>query len=437
MRKILPLALLWTGIASAQGTQRWPIQILAVEGNQNYSASQILAVTGLKIGELAGKEEFEAAQQRLEATGVFETVGYKFGPSENSNGYAATFQVLEVEPVYPVRFADLGLPDAEVEKYLKARNPLFAEKLPATKVILDRFARSIQELRATRNLPEKVIAKLQPVGPDRFIIIFRPNKPEPAIAEVSFEGNQVIPSNLLQDAISGVAVGAAYSEPSFHELLNNSVKPLYDARGRIRASFPKIATERAKDVEGVAVHVTVDEGPSFELGDVRLENKSSVKNEDLLKAGNFKKGDLANFDEINKGLEQIRKRLRRDGYMRANAAVERTVHDDKKNVDILVRVDEGPQFMFGKLAIQGLDLEGEPAVRKLWAMKQGKPFNPEYPDYFLTQIKDRGFFDNLADTKADIHVNEPNRTVDVTLNFRGSSTEAGGASRERRRRPDQ
>jgi outer membrane protein insertion porin family len=437
MHHVVLLALAWSGIVYAQGTQKWPIERLSVEGNQNYSAAQILAVTGLKLGQLAGKEEFEAAQQRLEATGVFETVGYKFGPSSTSQGYAATFQVLEVEPVYPVRFSDLGVPDAEVAKHLKAANPLFGDKLPATKVILDRFTRSIQELRASKNLQDKVIAKLEPVGADQFIIIFRPNKPEAAIAEVSFEGNQVIPSNLLQDAISGVAVGAAYSETTFRELLNNSVKPLYDARGRIRVKFPKITTERAKDVEGVAVHVTVEEGPSFELGEVKLENKSAVKSEDLLKAANFKKGDLANFDEINQGVDRMKKRLRRDGYMRVNATVDRVIHDDKKNVDISVKIDEGPQFTFGKLVIRGLDLEGEPAIRKLWAMKEGKPFNPEYPEYFLAQVKERGIFDNLGDTKANVDVDEKNRTVNVTLNFRGSSTESGGASRERRRRPDQ
>src|SRR5262249_46456134 len=156
-------------------------------------------------------------------------------------------------------------------------------------------------------------------------------------------------------------------------------------------------------------------------------NKSAVKSEDLLKVANFKKGDLANFDEINQGVDRMKKRLRRDGYMRADAKVERTVHDDKKNVDIAVRIDEGPQFMFGKLTIQGLDLEGEPAIRKLWAMKEGKPFNPEYPDFFLAQIKERGIFDNLGEAKASVNVNEKNRTADVTLNFRGSSTESGGA----------
>jgi outer membrane protein assembly factor BamA len=123
--------------------------------------------------------------------------------------------------------------------------------------------------------------------------------------------------------------------------------------------------------------------------------------------------------------------------MRANAVVDRYIHDDKKNVDIVVRIDEGPQFLFGKLTIRGLDLEGEAAMRKLWSLKEGKAFNPEYPDYFLAQVKERGMFDNLGEMKANTEVNEPQRTVDVTLNFRGSSTESGGASPERRPRPDQ
>src|SRR5947208_5622156 len=58
----------------------WPIESLAVEGNHNYTRDQVLAVAGLKIGQLAGKQEFEAARERLAASGAFETVGYRFEP---------------------------------------------------------------------------------------------------------------------------------------------------------------------------------------------------------------------------------------------------------------------------------------------------------------------------------------------------------------------
>ena len=72
-----------------------------MEGSHNYTPAQILAVAGLKIGQLAGKPEFEAARDRLVATGMFETVGYKFAPGGDKNGYAASFQVVEAQPAYP------------------------------------------------------------------------------------------------------------------------------------------------------------------------------------------------------------------------------------------------------------------------------------------------------------------------------------------------
>ena len=56
------------------------MEALTVEGNRNYTQEQVLSVAGLKIGQLAGRAEFEAARDRLTATGVFETVGYKFEP---------------------------------------------------------------------------------------------------------------------------------------------------------------------------------------------------------------------------------------------------------------------------------------------------------------------------------------------------------------------
>src|SRR6266540_1731922 len=69
------------GFAQAKpGPKRWPIERLTVEGLKNYSPQQTLAAAGLKTGQLAGQQDFEAARDRLLATGVFETVGYKFAP---------------------------------------------------------------------------------------------------------------------------------------------------------------------------------------------------------------------------------------------------------------------------------------------------------------------------------------------------------------------
>ena len=138
---------------------------------------------------------------------------------------------------------------------------------------------------------------------------------------------------------------------------------------------------------------------------------------DLVKVGAFKPGEAANFEEISESVDRIKKRFYRQGYMRADAKVERKINDKPRTVDIVVRLNEGPQFSFGTLSIEGLNLDGEAAVKKLWALKPGKPYNGDYPDYFLQRIKEDGLFENLHQTKAGVKVNEETRAVDVTLQF--------------------
>jgi hypothetical protein len=101
---------------------KWPIQTLSVEGNHVFPAAAILAVAGLKIGQLAGQPEFEAARDRLTASGAFETVGYKFLPAPDGKGFHASFQVAETTSLFPVKFEDLGLADADLAAALAARD---------------------------------------------------------------------------------------------------------------------------------------------------------------------------------------------------------------------------------------------------------------------------------------------------------------------------
>src|SRR5258706_10534442 len=144
---------------------RWPIESLAVEGNKNYTAEQILSVAGLKTGQLAGKSDFEAARDRLIATGRFETVGYRFAPNKDSTSYTASFQVVEVTPLYPVQFTGLPVKTAEIEAWLKSKDPLYGPQLPATAELLDRYTKLVQEFGDSKSQTEKVAGGLVPPPP--------------------------------------------------------------------------------------------------------------------------------------------------------------------------------------------------------------------------------------------------------------------------------
>jgi outer membrane protein insertion porin family len=201
--------------------------------------------------------------------------------------------------------------------------------------------------------------------------------------------------------------------------LNTAVRPVYEARGRLRVSFPKVRTEAATDVQGLHVFVTVDEGESYGLGKVAIAGPTPLKPEELLKAGNLQTAEVANFDRVNEGLERMRKALSRAGFMQAKATAERAIDDGKKTVDLAVHIEPGPQFLMGKLNLVGLDLNGEFEIRRIWTMKEGKPFNADYPQVFLNSVREQGLFDNLGNTKPEVRINDQDHTADVTLTFAG------------------
>src|ERR1039458_10832357 len=58
----------------AAAPAKWPISSLAVEGTHNFSREQVLAIAGLKFGQVAGRPEFDAARDRPTASGAFEAV---------------------------------------------------------------------------------------------------------------------------------------------------------------------------------------------------------------------------------------------------------------------------------------------------------------------------------------------------------------------------
>ena len=207
-------------------------------------------------------------------------------------------------------------------------------------------------------------------------------------------------------------------EKRFRQILDASIRPLYEARGRLRIDFPKVSVEPVQDVDGLRVNVEVVEGEPYTLGDVKVDTETADERM-LLRAGNLKKGDLANFDDIKEGIERMRAVVRRNGYLQAKADVERHLDDAKKVVNLTVRIEPGKRYMFAKLNIVGLDILTEPAIRKMWAMKEGQAFNPDYPETFLNRIREDLVLDNLGKTKSEVKMDEQALTADVTLYFSG------------------
>lgn len=421
---VLLLAVWAGGAAEAQKRHKtpppapsaWPIEAIQIEGLRDYTRDQALAVLNLKVGQMAAAKDFQAARDRLDQTAAFSSTAFRYGPAPGGKGYIVTFEISEVEPKFAVAFEDLGVPADELRAALARSDPFFGPRIPATEPLLARYSKVVQSVLVAKSSTVTVAGRLVPGDSGELRVVFEPAS-RPRVARVRFTGNSVVPSAALENAMNAVAVGMPYREARFREVLNAQIRPLYDVRGRVRVAFPGIEIEQEKDVKGLVIAVKVDEGPSYSLGAVQMQG-ATLPRADLEKVAGFRAGEVFNQNAVDAVVAKLEQRQKRDGRLHVQSQVERRINDPAKKVDLTIHVTPGPQYTFGQLTIEGLDILTEPAIRKMWALKPGDPFNAEYPQNFLDSVRED--LDNLGETRALVKADDQKRTVDVTLTFKGA-----------------
>jgi outer membrane protein assembly factor BamA len=384
-----------------------------VKGHSRFTEAEILQLGGLQPGGMVTPKDIEAARERLASAGVFDFAGYEFVTQNAAPPTCqVTFEVKESSPLYPVRFEELPLDDAALHEKLKAALPLYRDQVPLNDALFARYVQAIEQAVQWPKDKPRIKAFFTPEARET-VILFRPNSSRATIADVEFEGNQAITTTELRTLMFTSVVGTIWSEPRFLQALDAALRPLYEQKGLVRVKFSVVEAVRIlknPELIGVKVRARIEEPPPYAFGEIKASRGDVSKLVQELELREV-------FDSRKEAalLKRLEQTANRYGYLNAKASVTRRIDDAEKKVHLEVSVDEGPEYRFGRLTIQGLDIQTEPHIRKLWSMKPGAPFDASYPAYFLEQVK--GELDNLGKTRAEVQRDERERFVDVTLHF--------------------
>ncbi len=412
---------------------------IAVKGNHLYSSADIIKASGLEIGQRVTGPIFERARVKLTGTQLFNNVADEYRYLGNPPQYDLTFEVAENEQLFPVAFERLGVPAEALRQYLRDHVTFYSDRIPATEAVLSRYTAAVQQFVAQSNPKLKVKARLSNEDPRQLVVLFTPDAPAPTISQVIVTGNQAIDTGAILRAVNDVAIGAPLSDARLKMILDGAIRPLYATKGYAAVSFPSVETEPAKTDSGVIVKVRIQDGPVFKFGSIRFRG-NGMDEEEIRASIPFKPGQTYNAEQMDNFRLDLVHRMKRRGLLDASVVTETQPDDSKRAVNVTYNVVPGGTYQFQKLDIEGLDVTTEPVIAKLWGEKPGRPFNPDYPDFFLKRVQEQGIFDNLGDTRSDYTADASSHAVTVHLYFKGGkSKEAKDRQKkeeEERRRSD-
>ena len=439
MRLVLCLSLLLSAAAgqkrstSGKASSAGPFKLIAltVTGTARYSDKEILAASGLQIGQNAADGDFKEAVQRLGDSGLFSNAVYSY--SSSGAGVRLELQLADADQskLVPGQFENfVWFTDDELRTALQRSVPLFKQLLPIAGNLPDRVSEALQAILSEKQFPGRVdfLRSAEESSGALNAIVYRVEEVTIRIRSVEFPGASPEQTTLLTNAGRRLA-GAEYGRSSLAAVAKFDLLPVYLQRGYLKAAFgpsdARVAPQPspAADEQGpgevqVDAIVPVTPGRIYSTSSVDWKGNSAIAIGEVAPLIHMPLGQPVDAVRLLRDLENVGKLYRSRGYMTVQLKHDARFDDDKSTVHYDLNIVEGDLYKMGELEITGLDTQAKARMQAAWHLSEGQPYNADYPKQF---VDDTGqLLPRAVRWAVSIHesLDAKDKTVDVEIRFK-------------------
>jgi outer membrane protein assembly factor BamA len=416
-----------TAFAQSSPIPTAPVREIHSEGLKSLPEPQLVTLCGLQTGAQAGRDDLQAAADKLVQSGLFAKVRYNF--QTRTDGLLVTFHVEEA-PRIPAYFDNLPwFADSELHDAIRKKLPFYDGTLPTHGSVVDQAADALREFVSshglTAALDHAVLAN--PTG-EGSIQQFRIDGASLRIARLEFSDPQLNSSRVIQQQLADL-LGKPYSRTAIDLFLFEQVRPMFQQKGFLRAKLgpPEVrltGNPNQKLPEQIPVFVPVDPGPVYHWKTAEWSGNSALKSDALTRTVGLKSGDVADGMAIEAAWDHVREDYGHLGYLEAKIQPAAAYDDQAHTVSYKVGVEEGRAYHFAKLVVTGLSLTAEKRLREAWPIADGEILDKTKYEEFLVKLQshhDQIFGDlplHYDEVGHWLQNDDEKGTVDVLLDFK-------------------
>jgi outer membrane protein assembly factor BamA len=421
VKRIVLLLLACASLLPAQTRKPTSSKLISIKvtGSTRYSPAQIIAATGLQLGQTVNDEDFKGVSQHLGETGAFSDVAYSF--EFNAEGIRLALQVKDTNPFVPVRFENfVWLSDQELADKLRVREPLFLGQLPVSGNLADQLSETLQAIAIEHNVHGRVDylragPQDGPIEAFEYSISGAPI----IIRKVSFIGAGDAELPLLAAPARRIS-GQDYSRSQLTIEADKHFLPVFLQHGYLKAWVgapqPKVVEETADETQ-VDVTFPVTPGLQYKLSGIELSGNTNVfPPEKLRQLIHLPPGEPANAVQADQDVADLKKLYGTRGYMGVHIQPTPETHDADSTVTYIFKFQEGSIYKMGDLEVRGLDSKATERMIAAWRLLPGQTYDSGYPQLFLDSIAGQ-FPPDLWKIAVRETPEDQDKIVDVSLRF--------------------
>ena len=409
------------------------VSAIRITGNQRIEEGTIRSYMLIQPGDGFDPDRIDRSLKTLYATGLFQDV------TITRDGTGLSVKVVENPIVNRIAFeGNRKLNDETLRGVLQLRaRAVFTPQLAQA----DR--QRLVDLYAKRGrFAATVEPKIIRLDQNRVDVVFEVNEGETTlVSRIAIVGNQAFSENRLREVINS-------REQAFYRILSTSdqydpekinfdkelLRRFYLKNGYADVEIKDAVAELSPDRRAFFVTFTVIEGERYKVGSIKVDSKlRNLAGDELVPLVDISSGDTYDGDAVEKATTALQEAVQNRGYAFVDVKPQIARNKDKKTVDLVFEVTEGPRVYIERIDINGNTRTKDKVIRREFRLAEGDAFNAATMRRSRQRLQDLGYFNGVvvqpsqgsAPDKAIITTTvDEKATGELTLGG-GYSTDAG------------
>jgi outer membrane protein insertion porin family len=374
------------------------IRSIEVKGNQKVETSTIQFYIRNRVG-----DEFSVARIREDILRIYRLGFFKdvqVDVEEFEGGLKVTFIVVEepfVRDISIVGAQAIKREEIEGKLALKANSVLNRNQVRDS---LDKIKQLYQEKGYYFAEAEAVYTD---VGPEEIDLTIRITEGEKIlIKRITFVGNRAIESWELKNVmetkeatlISFITGTGVYQRETLRNDLRR-IEAFYQTRGflRVESSEPDVRVD--PKAKGIFITITVKEQDQYRVGRLQVGGDDLFSTAELKSLMRLQEGEIFDRSQLANDVLKLSDRYTERGYAFADVVPLTNIDQEKRLVDIDVRIDRGPQVRVGRILIVGNEITRDKVIRREIRLNEGDLFDSSKLRRSRQRLGNLGFFEEV------------------------------------------
>lgn len=389
--------------------QRDVIDFIRVQGNQRIEDETVISYMKVVVGDRFDGERIDRSLKSLFATGLFADVSMR--------REGGTLLVTVVENPIINQFVFEGnkkITDEALAGEVQLRPRVVYTR---TKVQKD-VARVLELYRASGRFGASVEPKVIPLRQNRVDLVFEIKEGAPTgVQRIVFIGNEHFSDATLRETIQTrqsrwwrfLSSADAY-DPDRLSFDRELLRRFYIKEGFADFRVTNAIAELTPDRENFYITFTIDEGPRYRYGEVKMDTTlPDLDTETLWGDVSSETGDWYNAEEVEETVQNLTDAVGSQGYAFVEIRPEVRRNREDLSVDVAFHIDEGPRVYVQRIDITGNVRTLDRIIRRNVRLAEGDAFNSAKMRRSRKLIEDLGFFSDIQ------VVEEPGDGPDQTI----------------------